>query len=125
MRRVTKYLNAREYAERLRLSENRDIQDFAEDFIEALDFVEDSTGELVRLRDALDEAVSEDDASTYLGKVKWLSDEAETLLAISDKIYEVFPQFEEYSLEDIIDGLILLKQAALKLNPKPVQEYDL
>lgn len=113
--RSPKYLNAREYAEQLYLSDNRDVQDFAREFIEALDFQEDS--ELSEIREKLDDAVEDEKASSYLDKVAWLKDEAETLAEIEEKIQECLPEFKDKSIEDIIPDM--LKRL------RPVQEFDL
>jgi hypothetical protein len=114
-RRSGKYLNAREYAERLRLSDNRDVQDFAEEFLEALDAVENS--EFVAIQEVLDEYRDDVAGKTYLEKVKWLSTESDTLTEVEELIQKACPEFEDMAVEDIIPEM--LKRL------RPVQEYDL
>jgi hypothetical protein len=114
-RRSGKYLNAREYAERLRLSDNKDVQDFAEEFLEALGAVEDS--EFVAIQKELDEWSDDIAGKTYLEKVKWLGTESDTLTEVEELIQKTCPEFKDMAVEDIIPEM--LKRL------RPVQEYDL
>jgi hypothetical protein len=115
-RRSGKYLNAREYAERLRLSDNKDVQDFAEEFLEALDAVEDS--EFVAIQEVLDSYNDDFAGKTYLDKVKFLDGESDRLDAVEDEIRKACP---EYGADMVIEDMVseMLKRL------RPVQEYDL
>lgn len=117
--RSAKYLNAREYAERLYLSDNRDVQDFAREFIEALDFQADD--QIQEIRDKLDKVTIHVDTATYVETIDWLIGEAETLGEIEEKIIESCPTYTK-AIErgDTVDVIAdMLKRL------RPVQEYDL
>jgi hypothetical protein len=116
--RSTKYLNAREYAERLYLSDNRDVQDFAREFIEALDFQADD--EIDEIRKSLDEATKgkeKDAGKTYVEKAEWLAIEARTLANVEGIIGDLCPEYIGMDIEEAI--------AAMVTRLRPVQEYDL
>jgi hypothetical protein len=95
--RSPKYLNAREYAERLYLSDNRDVQDFAREFIEALDFADELETAETKARDNMQAA--------------------ETLQKIGDMISELCPAYDGMDIEEIIPDMLN--------RLRPVQEYDL
>lgn len=120
-RRSGKYLNAREYAERLRLSDNKDVQDFAEEFLDALDYQGDDRG-AADIRKAIDKAtVNAADVSTYIEKVEWLEGEADGLDEIEKLIEEKCPEYavqiRSRDTKEIIEDMIK--------RLRPVQVYDL
>jgi hypothetical protein len=117
--RSAKYLNAREYAERLRLSDNRDVQDFAEEFIEALDNQDDT--EISEIRAAIDDAAELAPEGSYKSKVEWLAGEASALDEIEDLIKDKCPEYT--ALIDSRDTLEVIAGMIARL--RPVQEYDL
>jgi replication-associated recombination protein RarA len=117
--RNAKYLNAREYAERLRLSDNKDIQDFAEDFLDALDNQEE--GKLAEIEKRIDEYAVEaegGDAKNTLSKLDWLCRGSETLGIIETLISEFCPEYADTDTDDAIKEI-------LSKRLRPVQEYDL
>jgi hypothetical protein len=121
MRRSTKYLNAREYAERLFMSDNRDVQDFAKDFLDALDDLDG--GKVMEIKAAID-AESEifpEDTKTYPDKIEWMVTEAGALGAIEESIAEACPGYAD----KIDDGDIEEVIADMLKRLRPVQEYDL
>lgn len=111
--RSAKYLNAREYAERLYLSDNRDVQDFALEFIEAFDEHEDYK----IIQKELDNWNDEVAGKTCLEKIQWLGDESNTLTEIDRLICIACPEYADRDIDEIIPEL--LKRI------RPVQEYDL
>jgi hypothetical protein len=119
--RSNKYLNAREYAERLYLSDNREVQEFALAFMEAIDAADDDSPErrLEELEDKISEFTENKDEGTSLQRLQWLNDEAVTLAEMEEKIQECCPEYEDMTIEDIIPDILK------RLQPKPALEYDL
>lgn len=120
-RRSGKYLNAREYAERLRLSDNPDIQDFAEEFLDALDDLDG--GKVIEIKAAIDNEseIFPEDTKTYAAKIEWMVAEAGALGAVEELIAESCPEY----VEKIDDGDIEEVIADMLKRLRPVQRYDL
>jgi hypothetical protein len=119
-KRSGKYLNAREYAERLFLADNYDIQDFARDFLEALDAFEDEETDAIKEAiEAIDDIPA--DKKTNVQKVEWLADEASTLAEVEEAIVNACPEYQA----QIENGDILDVIAGMVARLRPVQEYDL
>lgn len=114
-RRSGKYLNAREYAERLWLSDNPDIQDFAREFLNALDTEEDS--EFSQIKAILDEYRDDVAGKSYIEKVRFLDDASDTLEEIEDQIQKACPEYKDMEIDAIISDMLT------RLRPKI--EYDL
>jgi hypothetical protein len=108
-RRSGKYLNAREYAERLRLSDNKDVQDFAEEFLDALDFQDgQSQTEIEKTLDKFTDGVDAEVGTSIVERIEWLGTGSDTLLAIEKSIGEDCPEYdiEKEDTETIITDLI-------------------
>lgn len=113
--RSAKYLNAREYAERLRLSTNFDVQDFAEDFLDALDDREDAEAIETKIDEFCGDRPKDE---SYVDNVDWLGRGSDKLNEIEDLIKEKCPEFPED-----MDTLEIVEAMISRL--RPVQEYDL
>jgi enolase len=120
-KRSGKYLNAREYAERLFMADNYDIQKIASEILEALDAMEDE--EIDEIKAAIDAAAENAPATakSYESKVKWLDDETAALAEVEEKLSEQCPEYtaqiDNGDILDVIDDMIK--------RLRPVQVYDL
>lgn len=119
--RHAKYLNAREYAQMLRKGNNADVADFAEDFLEALDFSED--GSIPRLIIQATENAP-DDVITYAERIEWLERGSDMLGRVEELIEKGFPEFANMDADDAVAEIIKRFQPVKFLGGQKL-EYDL